>query len=183
MKKFRTQLRTKRNKQEFISRMNETIALRTELVKFFNKVYRPMLKKYNNKVLNMRFINSLNVEGEKQPHRITCRLNDSKTEITFSVKHSGSNYNDVETLYTRVQTDLDGRILFVASMRDQYTLVWLKNFKKNTKDCVKCRDNHDKYFKAATTLHNLMQSYGEIPYPFRRYCIDGSSFTTYLLGD
>ena len=182
MKTFRTQVPTKKSKEEFLMRMAETIALRNELVNFFNKVYRPMLKTYNGKVLTMRLLNSLNKQGEQQPHKVTCRLNDSKTEITFSVMHSGHNYNDVETLYTRVQTDLDGRILFVASMRDQYTLVWLNNFKKTTKECVKCQRNYDKYLKQVAVLHNMIQSYGEIPAHFRYEAIDARGFSTYLLG-
>lgn len=180
--KYTTNLRTKRNKEEFTSRMNETIQLRNLLVEFFNKVYRPMLgKKFNGKVLNKRLITALNKAGETMPTRIVCHFNDSQTEIYFEVMHKGYNYRDVESLLTKVITDDEGRIMAHESLNHKYTLAWLKNFKKGTKQCAKCIDNYDEYLKFTKRMHNLIQEYGSLPSPFRYECIDGSSFSAYLL--
>lgn len=181
MPKFRTNIRTKRDKEEFAKRMNETIALRTLLVDFYNKVYRPTLNKFNGKVLNKRLITALNKAGETQSTRVMCALNDTQTEITFKVMHSGYNYNDVETLYTKIETDCDGRILFNESVNHKLSVAWLKNFKKGTRDCAKSRDNYDTYLKLAKRMQNLIQEYGDLPSQFRYEGVDGGSFSTYLL--
>lgn len=182
MKKFKTNLRTKRNKEQFISRMNETVKLRNMLVDFYNKVYSPMLgQQFNGKVINKRLITALNKAGETMPTRIVCRMNGSQTEIYFEVKHIGNNYSDVETLYAKIFTDDEGRIMAHKSLNDKITLAWMRNFKQGTKQCIKCRDNYDEYLKFTTRLHNLIDEYGSLPSLFRYECIDGSSFNTYPL--
>jgi hypothetical protein len=182
MRKFTTKLRTKRNKEEFTSRMNETIKLRTMLIDFYNKVYCPMLgQQFNGKVLNKRLITAINKAGETMPTRIVCHLNDSMTEIIFEVEHIGNNYRDVETLYTKIFTNDEGRIMAHESLNDKLTLAWLKNFKQGTKQCAKCIDNYDEYLKFTTRLHNLIQEYGSLPSPFRFEGVDCNSFSTYLL--
>jgi len=182
MTKFKTNLRTKRTKEEFTSRMNETIKLRNMLVDFYNKVYSPMLgQKFNGKVLNKRLITALNKAGETMPTRIVCRLNDSMTEITFEVMHNGNNYRDVETLYTKILTNGEGRIMAHESLNNEITLVWMKNFKHGTKQCAKCIDNYDEYLKFTTRLHNLIEEYGSLPSPFRYEGVDCKSFKTFLL--
>ena len=182
MRKFKTNLRTKRNKEEFTSRMNETINLRNMLVDFYNKVYCPMLgQQFNGKVLNKRLITALNKAGETMPTRIVCRMNDSQTEITFEVMHKGNNYSDVEMLYTMIVTNDDGRIMAHESINHNLSKGWLKNFKQGTKQCAKCIDNYDEYLKFTTRLHNLIQEYGSLPSPFRFEGVDCNSFSTYLL--
>ena len=182
MRKFKTNLRTKRTKEEFISRMNETIKLRDMLVDFYNKVYSPMLgQQFNGKVLNKRLITALNKAGETMPTRIVCHFNDSMTEIIFEVKHIGSDYRDVEMLYTKIITNDEGRIMAHESLNDKLTLAWFKNFKQGTKKCVKCIDNYDEYLKFTKRMHNLIQEYGSLPSPFRYEGVDCNSFSTYLL--
>lgn len=183
MTKFRTNIRTKRDKEEFAKRMNETIALRNMLVDFYNKVYSPMLgQQFNGKVLNKRLITALNKAGETMPTRIVCRMNDNQTEITFEVMHKGNNYRDVETLYTKILTNDEGRIMAHESLNDELTLAWFKNFKQGTKQCIKSRDNYDEYLKFTTRLHNLIEEYGSLPSPFRFEGVDCKSFKTFLLG-
>ena len=182
MRKFKTNLRTKRNKEEFTSRMNETINLRNMLVDFYNKVYCPMLgQQFNGKVLNKRLITALNKAGETMPTRIVCRFNDSMTEIIFEVKHIGNDYRDVEMLYTMIVTNDEGRIMAHESINHSLSKGWMKNFKQGTKQCIKSRDNYDEYLKFTKRMHNLIQEYGSLPSPFRFEGVDCNSFSTYLL--
>lgn len=182
--KFTTKLQTKRNKEQFTSRMNETINLRNMLVDFYNKVYSPMLgQQFNGKVLNKRLITALNKAGETMPTRIVCSMNDyqNHSEILFEVKHVGNDYRDVETLYTKILTNDEGRIMAHESLNDELTLAWLKNFKKGTKQCIKSRDNYDEYLKFTKRMHNLIEEYGSLPSPFRFEGVDCKSFKTFLL--
>jgi hypothetical protein len=138
-------------------------------------------QKFNGKVLNKRLITALNKAGETMPTRIVCCLSDSMTEITFEVKHNGNNYRDVETLYTKIVTDNEGRIMAHESLNNEITLAWMKNFKQGTKQCAKSRDNYDEYLKFTTRLHNLIEEYGSLPSPFRYEGVDCNSFKTFLL--
>lgn len=181
MKFDRFQIRTKLDKQSFISRMNECIELRNELVEFYNNTYLPLLQKFDGKVLNKRFINAVAEEAKKCKHTIFVKLNDNLQEVILNIKHSGWNYNDTETLYTKIVVNSEKRISYEESVNHEIGQTWLKNFAESTNEYQMSIDNFDEYMAKAEELQRLIQDYGELPYPFRYQCVDGGSFSTYLL--
>ncbi len=174
-------IRVKKTKQEFILRMQAEVRLRTALVKFINEVFLPTLKKFDGKVYNKRFIAAL--ESAEFPYEVRVQEEHDKSQLIFSIKHVGSNYNDVERLYHYVKRNGENRIDYAATVADEMSQKWLEGFKNETATRQQMVDNpscYEVYLQTAQAVEDAIQAYAALPYRFRDSVIDGG-FSTYYL--
>lgn len=171
------------SKEQFIARMEETIAMRKLVLEFYNKVYLPMLQKFNGKVLNARFITALTEKADSiekyAAYLLRVKFNDYKTAVIISAHHPNCGWNDVEALQLAICTDGDGRISYDLTYNHKYKEAWLQNFKNGITDCKKSIKNYDKYLAQANKLEaailawvgNEFKGYEGVPFVFRTECI------------
>lgn len=175
-------IRIKMSKQEFILRMQAEARLRTAIVQFINEVFLPTLKKFDGKVYNKRFITAL--ESAEFPYEVRVQENYDKSQLIFSIKHVGNDYNDVEMLYHYVKRNGENRIDYAATIADEMSQKWLEGFKNDTEERLRMVANHNCYedfCQTAQAVEDAIQAYASLPYPFRGRVIDGGSFSTYYL--
>lgn len=159
-------IRTHKSKEDFVKEMQQRIAIRKTIMDFVDNVYFPLMAtKFNGKVYNARFINTLNEEAKKISDRMYVKQGYSHDEIEIQLRLSQWNYNDYESILLKCKTNAEGRIDYDATINDQYTKAWIENFKKcSYQDCI---DHYDEYMDVFAKLNDALEEYNKLPYPFR----------------
>lgn len=161
-------IRTNKTKEEFIKEMKERINIRKTIMDFVDNVYFPMMAtKFDGKVYNVRFLNALNEEAKKISGRMFVKKGYSNDEIEIQLRLSDWNYNDYESILLKCKTNAEGRIDYDATINDQYTKVWIENFKSYMEEYQKAIDNYDDYMKVFVELANALDNYNKLPHTFR----------------
>ena len=114
-------MRTKKNKEQFIEEMKKRINLNEQLNTFYNEIYLPTLQKFDGKVYNIRFIKALREQAQNLNNLIWVKELDSKNAIEIQLRYSQYNYNDNETLWTKLVLTKEGRISYESMT------IWAKN--------------------------------------------------------
>lgn len=168
-------MRTRENKAQFAARMNHEKKNREELRKVYNTVFLPLLKKYNGKVFNARFVNELRDNLQKVSPLMSCREESQHCEditLFLEVRNSPHNYNDTERLYIKVICDRDEnynyRVNAEKSTADRYAAAWLDNFDKSTAEKTAAAKGYDKFLKLADKMEAIIKEYNELPADFRQ---------------
>lgn len=158
--------RTRKSREEFVKEMNTRIAARNIIMEFVENVYFPLMAtKFDGKVYNARFINTLNEEAKKVNERMYVKKGYDYIEISLYLYNW--NYNDYESIYLKCNTNAEGRIDYDSTINDNTGKAWLDNFKKYIEEYHKAIDNYDEYMKVFEKLASALDEYNKIPHTFR----------------
>ena len=160
-------MRTKKNKEQFIEEMEKRINLNEQLNTFYNEIYLPTLQKFDGKVYNIRFIKALREQAQNLNNLIWVKELDSKNAIEIQLRYSQYNYNDNETLWTKLVLTKDGRISYELSINDDLGKQWLENFNEHKNTYQMAIDNYDQYMTIAEQLEKALDLYNKLPHTFR----------------
>ena len=160
-------IRTFKTKDEFVKEIQERISISKNLLDVYNNIYLPILKEFDGKVYNIRFIKALRakVENNKRIY-ISERKYDDMIEIRQRM--SDFNYTDYENLCVKCLTNEEGRIDYNATLEDKYHNIWLKNFKDYIEEYQNVIDNYDAYMEQVNQLAKTINDYNNLPSPFRQ---------------
>ena len=161
-------IRTRKTKEEFIKEMQKRIKIRKTIMDFVDNVYFPMMAtKFDGKVYNARFLNTLNEEAKKINHLMYAKKAYSNDEIEILMRLNDWNYNDYESILLKCKTNAEGRIDYDATINDHYTKAWIESFKSYMDEYQKAIDNYDEYMKVFVELNESLEKYNKLPHSFR----------------
>lgn len=149
----------KLSKEEYIKMMQNRIYMRDDLIKFIENVFFPVLKKFDGKVYNKRFINALNDEAKKISNLIFIRQKENGV-IQIDRRKDPFSYLHYEFIIFRISID-NGRInynnTFICVSDD------IKSFNNRTKNYYDCIENYDYYFSIVEELDKASKRFRELP--------------------
>lgn len=167
-------MRTNTTKDEFISHLQSKIERREELVKFYNDVFLPTLKKFDGKVYNKRFItalqnccNSRMVVRDMEYQRIAIEYR--KTDIYYS---------EYETMSVRVHLD-DKRISYeeTINLNNMCGYNLIESFEKTTNEMRDSIANYETYLEISKETQAAIDKFVKIPFEFRQHiCFGGTHY-------
>ncbi len=160
-------MKTNITKEQFIQDCKMRIEHRNTLIKFYEKVYIPTLKKFDGKVYNKRFINALKTEAQKMNKMMG--VYDEEYHIIISFQNYEFNYQDCENLYVGCKK-VDGRIDCQGTINDSTFNAWVGNFKLYTLEYQNAIDNYDDYMAVANAMEQAVKAYNSLPSPFKANC-------------
>jgi hypothetical protein len=167
-------------KKEFLALLKKSIANRKFMSNFFEREYKELLRKWDGKVLNARFVNAL--ENELKVCAPTMYVRSRWTTCDQYTKYAGKpcmelviccrdEITEVSVLYTHIVCKYDdnfnARINADASFEEERTIAWKDNFDKYTDEQEGIFANYNKYLKVAQTLADAATAYNDLPHAFR----------------
>lgn len=155
-------MRQELSKEKFIGKIGKRIARREELLRFYNTVFLPTLKKYDGKVYNKRFINELQQQAPELMHVASLQ----GERIGVSLRESYFSYNASDEISLMVKLSA-GRISYEQSTSDCLGRIWIANFLQYNADLRSCIDTYDKYMERAMTVQKALADWSEVPTAFR----------------
>lgn len=163
------------NKEKFIERQKALIATRNLMIQFYNEVYLPLLDKYNGKVINARFKNELQGDGQFKGRKFFITWEDKnysiQKEIVINMYNhdftTSSNYKDYEYLYCGLVLN-EGRLDKEKTLGHNFPQSWLENFKKETEGIEVNIKNYDKDMKFAEEFAEMCKKFNNLSSNFRR---------------
>ena len=159
-----------KTKEEFVKEMQQRIEIRKTIMEFVDHVYFPMMAtKFDGKIYNARFLNTLNEEANKISKRMYVKKGYLADEIEIRLRLSDCNYIDYEFILLKCKTNAEGRIDYEATINDDLLQTWMANFKSYTEKYQKVIDNYDDYMKVVVELTNALDNYNKLPYSFRAH--------------
>ncbi len=172
-------MRTREEKQQFMNSLQNEIKNRETLRQSVNKIYLPLLEKFNGKVYNKRFENVLN-EALKEvsplmfancamqsPNSYSNFPNNWAVQVTINIYNRRGDYTDKETFYTNIVLNA-GRIDTKSSRIEKFSIVWAENFDKETDEGKAILKNYDYYLTAAEEVAKAIENYKNLPFRFRK---------------
>lgn len=167
-----------KTKEEFIAYTRQRIGMREQVLKGYNNVVLPAIKKFDGKVLNKRFWDYLNAELAKVS-RCYQVFTGTYVQHAYELRYKAQefDYNDFEAIRFIVFTDDNKRI--DATKSAEMTAKWLEGFDEGTTARQESVDNYDEYMKIATALDNAVKAYNALPFPFRRNFDNNYNFKVY----
>ena len=156
-------MRTDLTKEQFISRMKKENTHRNDLLEFRNRIFLPILQKFDGKVYNIRFIKALRDANEDELIYVHELEND---HIVVEKRFERHTYNDCEQLYLKVLLK-DGRIDAAASVVDDMGKKWVENFRRDTDELLLICEDYDFYMSKCEALQKAINEFAEINFKFR----------------
>ena len=165
-------MKTKLTKEIFIEKLTKENKYRHDLLEFRNKVFLPILQKFDGKVYNIRFIKALREANEDELIFVHVLEND---HIIVEKRLEQYNYTDREQLYIKVVLR-DGRIDAAASEADEMGKKWVENFKQHTDELLTVIKNYEQYITKSEELQTLINEFANISYKFRENITFSNTF-------
>lgn len=164
--------------EERIRRQNKS---QEELLKAYEKVFLPLLKKWDGKVYNRRFRTAIEQELEAQGFGNLSKIYVSEEsqhheEVTLVLKQYlvPGDWNRYEVLYIQLIVKYDDgnyRISEADTISNERGQAWLNNARENIAERKKAVKNWKKYMKQAEQLQAAIKAYNELPHCFRENII------------
>ena len=157
-------IRQYRNKEEFTTYAMEHITMRNMLTDFVDKVFFPLIAKFNGKVLVSRLIKALNEEAQKITPLMSVHKWSGDDEIEIQIR---TNNRDYESILVSVTINTENKIDYEETLKDTYLQKWIDDFRSDTELYQKAIDNYDSYMAIADKLDKILNEYNKLPYMFR----------------
>lgn len=167
-----------KTKEEFIAYTRQRIGMREQVLKGYNNVVLPAIKKFDGKVLNKRFWDYLNAELAKVS-RCYQVFTGTHLQHVYDLRYKVQefDYTDYEDMLFIVFTDDNKRI--DATKSAEMTAKRLEAFNNATTAHQESVDNYDEYLQVATALDAAVKAYNALPFPFRRNFTNNYNFHVY----
>lgn len=162
---------TKKNKEEFVKYTNARIEHNKMLLDFYTNVFNPIVKKFDGKVYNIRFIKALREEAARISDLLfvkelqTICHDDNVIEVFCKIDKF--NYLDGESIYCKLMFNEQGRICYEKTKDNKQSKDWYKAVEDRITDYQNVIDNYDEYMKITEQMDNAIQQYRKISYIFR----------------
>lgn len=156
-------LREIKKKEVFVDYTQRQIERREELLKFYNKVFLPTLKKFDGKVYNIRFIKALREQSANDLMYVQELEHDY---VRTDLRREKFTYTDYESIYFMVKLT-DGRIDYKASIEDSLGRNWILNFQQYTDELRAAIHSYDEYMEIVKKVNDAVHEYQKISYAFR----------------
>lgn len=165
----------KKTEEQWNARANQRLETRQVLLNYIENEFMQLLTQFDGKVFNVRFKNAIphilacnsSLNGKRLVVYFSDRYSDAtKKEIRFELMNQDYNYTDTETFYFSLVT-INGRISKQASLEDEATQTWKKNFLQETEEIKMSLKNYELYLSVAKNLYNKIQEFEKLPYSFR----------------
>lgn len=163
--------------EQFASRIAKKNKSQEELLKAYEKVFLPLLKKWNGKVYNKRFRTAIEEELAASDYGKENKIfvneeGQNREEVTLVLKQYpiSGNYNEREYLYIQLIVKyIDGnyRISETETLSNERGKAWLNNARENILERNKAIKNWDKYMEQVEKLQTAIKDYMDLPYCFR----------------
>lgn len=167
--------------EQFEDRIRRQNKSQEELLKAYEKVFLPLLKKWDGKVYNKRFRTAIEQELEAQGYGKLSKIyvseeSQNHEEVTLVLKQHvmPGNYNDIERVYIQLivkYVDGNYRISEADTISNERGQAWLNNARENITERKKAVKNYKKYMKQAEQLQAAIKAYNELPHCFRENII------------
>jgi len=171
--------------EERVFRQNKS---QEELLQAYEKVFLPLLKKWDGKVYNKRFRTVIEDQLKAQGYGKLSKIYVSEEsryheEVTLVLKQylMPGNLNNCEVLYIQLIVKYDNgnyRISEADTISSKRGQAWLNNARENIAERKKAVKNWKKYMKQAEQLQTAIKAYNELPHCFRENIIK-YHFTVY----
>ncbi len=168
-------IHTKLTYEEFKQRVRKENEYSEELLQVYEKVYLPLLKKWDGKVYNKRFRTALEQEIKAQGYGKTDEIYVRQEswhleEVTLVIYHRyhGSLYVHLSVKYF----NRDYRISEADSLAHKGGKNLIKNARKDIEECKDAVKNWKKYMRQAEKLQEAINAYNSLPYCFRENVAD-----------
>ena len=179
---------TNRTYEQFEERIRRQNKSQEELLAAYEKVFLPLLKKWDGKVYNKRFRTAIEEGLEAQGYGKLSKIYVSEesqhhNEVTLVLKQYPvpGNYNDAERVYIQLivkYVDGNYRISEADTISNERGQAWLNNARENITERKKAVKNYKKYMKQAEQLQAAIKAYNELPHCFRENIVK-YQFTVY----
>lgn len=168
-------MRTKETKEVFINILKKEIKNAETLQKFYDEKFLPILRKYDGKVFNARFINEVEKAMKAEsPYMSIYKENHNREEFTLvmSYRNTPHNYSDCEQLYVLLSCPYDenyyNRVSVEKTEANELGRAWLSNAKKDIAEKKEAIKHYDEFMKVANGLEAIINRFNALPYAFRR---------------
>lgn len=158
-------MNTKLTKESFIASMGKRIQMRDTLIDFYKDSYLPILKKFDGKVYNIRFIKALRAEAENTNKLIYVKEMENNS-IEIQLRTSQFSYNDYESIFVRCDTR-EHRLSYEDTINDKTNEAWIENFNKYTQEHYDAIEHYDEYMEKTNELVKVLNEYNKLPHIFR----------------
>lgn len=165
-------IHTKITKEQFISKHESLIQMRSVLAKFYKDNYFKVLKQFDGKVYNRKFIKALEDETNNYDNDLRIAQLDDNGYIRIDAYGVGR-----ESLCMKLCLS-GSRISFADTIAHKTYSTWEGLFNEETAEYQDVIDNYDKYLEITERLAALREEYLDIPYTFR-YNIHKEFLTIY----
>lgn len=157
-------------KDIYVDQLTKKVQKREQLRRYYTKNYLPILRKFDGKVYNARFVNAINEDMERHDallHITDMTDNDDKTRrLWMYVCESATNYNRAASIMLRVVCNAEGRIDAKASEEYADMQKELKGFDEGTTEILTTIYNYDEYMKITDDMMAAIEKYNNLPYHF-----------------
>lgn len=174
--------------EQFEERIHRQNKSQEELLQAYEKVFLPLLKKWDGKVYNKRFRTAIEDELKAQGFGKLSKIyvsqeNQYHNEVTLVLQQYPipGRWNESEQLYIQLIVKYDDgnyRISEADTISNERGQAWLNNARENIAERKKAVKNWKKYMKQAEQLQAAIKAYNELPHCFRKNIIK-YHFTVY----
>jgi hypothetical protein len=168
-------IHTKLTYEEFKQRVRKENEYSEELLQVYEKVYLPLLKKWDGKVYNKRFRTALEQEIKAQGYGKTDEIyvrqeswHDGDVTLVIYHRYHGSLYVRLSIRYS----DYNYRISEADSLADERGKNLINNARRDIEERKDAVKNWKKYMRQAEKLQEAINAYNSLPYCFRNIVAD-----------
>lgn len=168
-------MRTKETKEAFIARLTNEIKNAETLQKFYDEKFLPILRKYDGKVFNARFINEVEKAMKAEsPYMSISKENQNRDEITLILRYYNIpySYTDCEQMYVLVVCPYDdnynNRVSVEKTEAHQMGRAWIANSQKDIADKLEAIAHYDEFMAVAEALESQIDKFNGLPFAFRQ---------------
>lgn len=168
---------TNRTYEQFEERIRRQNKSQEELLAAYEKVFLPLLKKWDGKVYNKRFRTAIEEGLTEQGYGKLSKIyvsqeNQYHEEVTLVLQQYPvpGKWNESEQLYIQLivkYVEGNYRISEAETISNERGQAWLKNARENITERKKAVKNWKKYMKQVEQLQAAIKAYNELPHCFR----------------
>ena len=171
------------NKDEFINRILVDIKHREQLREFLNTTFVEVIKRFDGKVYNARVSKAINeaLNAVNPLFLAECEIhsrdsysnypNNNYVMVELKARHNDYNYQDYQTLYTKIMLVTDDnyklRVSADMSKNENYVIGWAEKFDETTNEMKSTIKNYDDFCKVAQKVADSISDFSELPQTFR----------------
>lgn len=171
------------SKEEFINRVSVDIKHREQLRKFFDTTFVEVVKRFDGKVYNARVAKAINeaLQAVNPLFWAECEMksresysnypNNNYVEVVLKARRESHNYQDYQTLYTKIMLVADDnynlRVSVDMSKNEKYVIAWAESFDVTTNEMKESVKKYDKFCKVTQKVADAISEFSELPQTFR----------------
>lgn len=168
-------VRTNETRDKFAKRIERENKAIRELLDIRQRVYIPLLKKWDGKVYNKRFRTAIEDAIKEAGIYVETYVKESRqhheeVELHFYQYPEKGNYCHQELLMVMLRVRYDNgnyRISEADTLADHYFTVWADNAEKDIRENEQAINYYEDYMEVASNMEKAINAFNELPFAFR----------------